>query len=356
MSFVFPTFYSMMFTLTHFNCSKVKFTNLSAVQQRSLIKLGVPSLDNNCKAGGAIDLSAVQIQIVAMSATMGNVEELAAWIGGSLFQTSFRPVPLIEYLVAGSELLDSYGNVLSVLSGAPGTSKSDCNNHAATPAGKNVKPVVATSKINNEVSMDPDNTVLLTKQGLQQGQQVLIFCPTKYGCLQTCKLLVDDFKRFGKNVGSLSTIPSFIDGNNGKLLRKSSSLASSANRDEVYQPKGGFVAESIPVVTHQKMRSQFYSTIQAMAQFQVKSISSHELSVSQAMPVDHRSASLLAPVSEAAKELSDREALERLLCARKRVVDALLEINPFVEETLKASVLCGVAYHNSGIYFALPVL
>ena len=35
----------------------------------------------------------------------GNVSELASWLGGRLYRTSFRPVPLLEFVKTGNELV-----------------------------------------------------------------------------------------------------------------------------------------------------------------------------------------------------------------------------------------------------------
>ena len=38
-------------------------------------------------------------QIIGMSATMGGLDALAAWLGARLFMTNWRPVPLREHVV-----------------------------------------------------------------------------------------------------------------------------------------------------------------------------------------------------------------------------------------------------------------
>eukprot|EP01034_Spumella_vulgaris_P022317 gene22317-28435_t len=45
------------------------------------------------------------IQIIAMSATMGNVTQLATWLGAKLYITTFRPVPLTERIKAEGSIL-----------------------------------------------------------------------------------------------------------------------------------------------------------------------------------------------------------------------------------------------------------
>lgn len=55
----------------------------------------------------------VRIQLIAMSATVGNVSELAAWFGNSKpFISDYRPVLLFEKIVAGDQCCNRKGNVI----------------------------------------------------------------------------------------------------------------------------------------------------------------------------------------------------------------------------------------------------
>jgi DNA polymerase theta len=44
------------------------------------------------------------VQVVAMSATMGGLDSLSAWLDARLFMTNFRPVPLTEHVVMGGRV------------------------------------------------------------------------------------------------------------------------------------------------------------------------------------------------------------------------------------------------------------
>lgn len=49
------------------------------------------------------------VQVVAMSATMSGLDSLSAWLGGHLFLTNFRPVPLSEHAVFGGTVYAKAG-------------------------------------------------------------------------------------------------------------------------------------------------------------------------------------------------------------------------------------------------------
>lgn len=105
------------------------------------------------------------IQIIAMSATMGNVNEFASWLKARLYTTSFRPIPLIEYIKAGKDILDKNGNFIKTLE--------SCN---SSPE-------------------DPDDICALCEEGIANKQSVLVFCPTKAQCKKICKIITMYFSK-----------------------------------------------------------------------------------------------------------------------------------------------------------------
>ena len=50
-----------------------------------------------------------KMQVVAMSATVGNLKELSIFLDAELFTENFRPVKLVEHVVVGSDVLEVRG-------------------------------------------------------------------------------------------------------------------------------------------------------------------------------------------------------------------------------------------------------
>ena len=56
-----------------------------------------------------------KMQVVAMSATVGNLKELSTFLDAELFTEEFRPVKLVEHVVVGSDILEVRGTGASVV-------------------------------------------------------------------------------------------------------------------------------------------------------------------------------------------------------------------------------------------------
>jgi superfamily II RNA helicase len=66
------------------------------------------------EGGEELVLDREGVQVVGMSATMPNVDQVARWLGAELYITTFRPVPLVQYLKVWLEWTDDHMFLRSV--------------------------------------------------------------------------------------------------------------------------------------------------------------------------------------------------------------------------------------------------
>ncbi|CAN1785301.1 Helicase and polymerase-containing protein TEBICHI [Linum perenne] len=110
------------------------------------------------------------LQIVGMSATMPNVGAVADWLQAALYQTDFRPVPLVEYIKVGNTIYDKELNIIRTI-----------------------------SKVAELCGKDPDHIVALCDEVVQEGHSVLIFCSSRKGCESTARHVAKFLKGFSVN-------------------------------------------------------------------------------------------------------------------------------------------------------------
>ena len=119
------------------------------------------------------------LQIIGLTATLPNIEEIARWLNAVPFSSDFRPVPLREYLKEADgtvKLRQRTGRML----GANGDPEYDlCVNPTVLPADPD----------------DPDHVGYLARDAVAMGKSVMIFCATKKGCQLTAKSVVAYFRR-----------------------------------------------------------------------------------------------------------------------------------------------------------------
>ena len=124
------------------------------------------------------------VQIVGMSATLPNLQDVATWLRAALYISTYRPVPLKEYIKHGNAILDSDGQVVRRIAPPPGW-----------PSSQGVRGATATTTTipnSNKAggqSTDVDEVGWLAQETLSAGNSVLIFCATRSGCQTTAKQL-----------------------------------------------------------------------------------------------------------------------------------------------------------------------
>ncbi|CAG4991657.1 unnamed protein product [Parnassius apollo] len=118
-----------------------------------------------------------KIQIIGMSATLPNLEVLAAWLDAELFVTDFRPIPLEEYCLVGNKFYDKKGKYLRPI---------DVN-------------ICGAEKENESVL----NICLDT---IRDGCSVLIFCMTKNRCENLAQGIASSFYKLGTTESEMGSI------------------------------------------------------------------------------------------------------------------------------------------------------
>ncbi|KAK3250240.1 hypothetical protein CYMTET_40375 [Cymbomonas tetramitiformis] len=98
------------------------------------------------------------LQLVGMSATLPNAQQLADWLGAALYETDFRPVPLTHMMKVERAIVDAEGVALRPPLPAPAPG-------------------------------DEEHVAMLTEETILAGHSVLIFCPTKASCQTTADWL-----------------------------------------------------------------------------------------------------------------------------------------------------------------------
>ncbi|XP_058834716.1 helicase POLQ-like [Topomyia yanbarensis] len=116
------------------------------------------------------------IQVVGMSATIGNLDEIARFMSADIYCRDFRPVELKEYVKCGCDLLE-------------------INSKARTLEDAfGLKQSVDYGYTEEQKRVDPDHVIALVLEVIPS-DSCLIFCPTKRQCEQLCNLLTEHLPR-----------------------------------------------------------------------------------------------------------------------------------------------------------------
>ena len=102
------------------------------------------------------------VQVLGMSATLPNIEDISKWLNASVYSLEWRPVVLNEYLVVNNLMLNSKGELIKEL----------CN--------FKLEDVMAE----------------LIIEVIFAGKSVLIFCPSKDDCQQKALKLTNILKQY----------------------------------------------------------------------------------------------------------------------------------------------------------------
>ncbi|VEN52428.1 unnamed protein product [Callosobruchus maculatus] len=109
----------------------------------------------------------IKLQIIGMSATLPNLDQLAKWLNAELYTTDFRPIPLYELVHVCGEIYDKDLKLL-----------------------RKLKPLEG-------VATDTDNILQLCLETIQESCSVLIFCPTKNWCESLAQQIAVSFCKLG---------------------------------------------------------------------------------------------------------------------------------------------------------------
>lgn len=116
------------------------------------------------------------IQIVGMSATIGNISEIAQFLNADVYTRDFRPVELKEYAKCGTDLMSVHAKAQSV---------------------EDIFTFERCCKYNYtdmQLKMDPDYLAGLVLEVLPESS-CLVFCPTKQNCENVASLICRIFPR-----------------------------------------------------------------------------------------------------------------------------------------------------------------
>lgn len=156
---------------------KAHFLVDSLIEQNRLSELGLLVVDElhmlgaGSSRGAILESTLVKVkhvsphtQFVGMSATIGNMDDLASFLGAEVFVGSFRPVELREYIKVEDYIFEQQGKYEE-------------------------EPFRVVRKLPKQSQMqDPEQLSLLVAETVPQ-HSCLVFCPTKQNCESVALLL-----------------------------------------------------------------------------------------------------------------------------------------------------------------------
>lgn len=125
------------------------------------------------------------VQIIGMSATLQNIDLLSRWLHSHVYSTSYRPVPIDEYLVHEGKIYPASSTsgllkAASQLISEPNTSQ--LQNHPVRVIQPSLHKEFQNDLVLNAV-------VALATETAKAGYGALVFCSSRYGCESDARLL-----------------------------------------------------------------------------------------------------------------------------------------------------------------------
>ncbi|XP_075587957.1 DNA polymerase theta [Dermatophagoides farinae] len=150
------------------------------------------------------DIDLRQLQIIGMSATIPNLNDIAKWLDAELFVTDYRPVPLIEHIVAGNKILKistnsiqspdtQFDSLASTVVSSGGPSNDDNNGEIECIPLKTID--YNQLKLNTTFSQ---SLIYMAIETLAEGFSTLIFCPTRSMCESMAKNIASNIFSIGQ--------------------------------------------------------------------------------------------------------------------------------------------------------------
>ena len=141
------------------------------------------------------------IQIIGMSATLPNLDEVWAWMDASLYMTDYRPVQVNEYVKVSNKIFTArqfveqkYDQPIDGLEFDIGKAKFDRKDYYK------ILPLILQTTTNT-ASNQTDQTKIERREAGSTGS-VLIFCPSKYQWEITSKSLCEICTDYGYDINS----------------------------------------------------------------------------------------------------------------------------------------------------------
>ncbi|XP_076056101.1 mutagen-sensitive 301 [Oratosquilla oratoria] len=185
----------------------------SLIQTGRLKELGLVVVDEahmvgEKQRGGVLEATLTKlmyiqnnIQIVAMSATIGNIEELGRFLKAEIYKGNFRPIELKEYVKVESQLHEINPTALD----------------EATLFSSRQQLLFPYSKQQKKIDIDMVGALVLE---VVPQNSCLVFCPTKKNCENVsqviCRILPKALRRF-KHKEKLALYKALVEEGNGAV-------------------------------------------------------------------------------------------------------------------------------------------